>query len=61
MRGVANRWEIDTAEHASIRGVPQASPTLERLRGELALECARWDLLDAFALAEGGVTLSCRE
>ena len=52
MRGVANRPEIDTGQHASIRGVPQASPTLERLRGGLALECAQWDLFDAFALAE---------
>ena len=54
LRGVANRREIDTGEHGSIRGVPQASPTLERLGGELALERARWDLFDAFALAAEG-------
>ena len=50
-RQVANHSEIATSEHASIQGFPQASPTLERLRGELTLERGRWDLLDAFALA----------
>jgi hypothetical protein len=53
VRGVANRREIDTAQHASVRGVPQAPPNLERLGDALALECARWDLFDTFAVAEG--------
>ena len=50
---VANLRPIATNDDASIRAVPEASPTLERLLVGSALEFARWDVLDAFVLAVG--------